>query len=455
MAAAVLIVTMLAGCKQGESAVQAAEKGATVQTGQNEAVVQDAGNEAAALAAESAEYAVRDVKIFDGEPTDRTIPLRFYKEAPHVAYMGIREYFDLMLGGGLTVTDHGDGTFTLTNAKGAEADVDTVKGIVTMEDMPAFDNYLEDAKAGVQSSFKDSPAPYLRLREVVYEGEPEPVTFDFGALGIAIYGDEEDVWFPVSILSSWFTDIAQNRLTYNGKYLYKFSGESSYTRDLEYFDTEYMDGVLQGQPRDEDLASESYAELGFVFRYMYGYPGTTGLDPVVLRDQGLDAALKDCGELGQELIRELSSRDMRKFWHGMYRLSGTVLEDGHNDTSLNIGVVDAGSDERYQSFREFTWNAYSEGGMSELEQKLTKANLGIFQVRPEELTQNKYYSSGDTAVILLTAFTVDREAWEAFYRDDGPVPGDTYGTIAQGLMKAAEDGRIRNVIIDLSTNGGG
>ena len=83
MAAAVLIVTMLAGCKQGESAVQAAENGTTVQ------------------AAESAEYAVRDVKIFDGEPTDRTIPLRFYKEAPHVAYMGIREYFDLMLGGGL------------------------------------------------------------------------------------------------------------------------------------------------------------------------------------------------------------------------------------------------------------------------------------------------------------------------------------------------------------------
>ena len=30
MAAAVLIVTMLAGCKQGESAVQAAENGTTV-----------------------------------------------------------------------------------------------------------------------------------------------------------------------------------------------------------------------------------------------------------------------------------------------------------------------------------------------------------------------------------------------------------------------------------------
>ena len=401
------------------------------------------------------EYTQKSVFIFRESLTDETADLRFYKEDPDVAYMGIREYFDLMLGGGLTVQDNGDGTYTLTNAAGAAAQVDTEKDIVAIEDLPAFENYYEEAQKGSAGSFKDSDAPYLRLREVVYEGDPEPVEFDFGGLGIEICGDGEEVWFPVSILTTWLTDIAQNRLTYNGKYLYKFSGESSYTRDLEYFDTEYMDGVLQGQPRDEDLASESYAELGFVFRYMYGYPGTTGLDPVVLRDQGLDAALKDCGESGQELIRELSSRDMREFWHGMYRLSGTVLEDGHNDTSLNIGVVDAGSDERYQSFREFTWNAYSEGGMSELEQKLTKANLGIFQVRPEELTQNKYYSSGDTAVILLTAFTVDREAWEAFYRDDGPVPGDTYGTIAQGLMKAAEDGRIRNVIIDLSTNGGG
>ena len=437
MAAAVLIVTMLAGCKQGESAVQAAENGTTVQ------------------AAESAEYAARDVKIFDGEPTDRTIPLRFYKETPHVAYMGIREYFDLMLGGGLTVADDGDGTFTLTNAAGATAAVDTVKGLVTMEDMPAFDNYLEDARKGVQSSFKDSPAPYLRLREVVYEGEPEPVTFDLGGLGISIYGDGDDVWFPVSILSSWLTDIAQNRLAYNGKYLYKFSGESRYAENVEYFDTEYMDGILRGEPREEDLAAGSYAELGFIFRYMYGYPGTTDLDPDVLHSQGLDAALKGYGEQGQELARELSSRDMRDFWRGMFDLSGTVLEDGHNTTSLDISVIDADTGERYQSFREFTWDVYAEDGLTAFEQKLMQANVEIFQVRPEELAQNKYYSSGDTAVILLTAFTADREAWEAYYRGDGPIPGDTYGTVAQGLIKAAEDGQVQNVIIDLSTNGGG
>jgi hypothetical protein len=451
MTAVMLTVPMLAGCKQSGTTAQAAESGAAAQTTESTGAAQAAESSAAASDA----YAVRDVKIYDEELTDRTVPLRFYKEAPHVAYMGIRAYFDLMLGGGLTVTEHGDGTFTLTNASGATAVVDPVKGLVTMDDMPSFENNLEDAKAGLQSSFKDSSAPYIRLREVVYEEEPQPVTFDLGALGIPIYGDGEDVWFPVSILSSWLTDIAQNRVTYNGKYLYKHNGESHYAQDMSYYDTEYMDGVLLGNPREEDLASYSYAELGFIFQYMYGYPGTLALDPVILREQGLDAALKDYGELGQELSGELSSRDMRAFWHGMYSLSGTVLEDGHNSTNLELSILDADTTEKYNSFREYTWEVYEDTEVSAFEQKLMEPNLGIFQARPEEMTQNKYYSSGDTAIVYLNAFTVDREAWASYYHDGGPLPDDTYGTLAKGLETAAAEEGIHNVVIDLSTNGGG
>ena len=158
MTAVMLTVPMLAGCKQSGTTAQAAESGAAAQTTESTGAAQAAESSAAASDA----YAVRDVKIYDEELTDRTVPLRFYKEAPHVAYMGIRAYFDLMLGGGLTVTEHGDGTFTLTNASGATAVVDPVKGLVTMDDMPSFDNNLEDAKAGLQSSFKDSSAPCMK-----------------------------------------------------------------------------------------------------------------------------------------------------------------------------------------------------------------------------------------------------------------------------------------------------
>ena len=125
-------------------------------------------------------YEEKTVQIFQGELTDRTTTLRFYDEAPHVAYMGIREYFDLMLGGGLNVEEQGDGRYLLTNAAGAQAEVDTAKGVVSANDMPAFENYLEKAGEGERSSFKDSEAPYLRLRELVYLDAPERVEMDLG-----------------------------------------------------------------------------------------------------------------------------------------------------------------------------------------------------------------------------------------------------------------------------------
>ena len=81
------------------------------------------------------EYVQKTVRVCKEEAPDGTAQLRFYKDAPNVAYMGIAEYFDLMLGGGLNVQDHGDGTYTLTNAAGAAASVDIGRDTVASENM--------------------------------------------------------------------------------------------------------------------------------------------------------------------------------------------------------------------------------------------------------------------------------------------------------------------------------
>ena len=159
-------------------------------------------------------YEEKEVQIFEKELTERTVPLRFYEKTPNVAYMGIGDYFDLMLGGGLTVAESGDGKYLLTNAAGATAEVDLSKGVVSSDDMPSFENYYDKAREGVKSSFKDSDAPYLRLREVEYLDPPARVEMDLGSCGIALYGEKDEVYFPVSVLVSWLTDIAQNILLY-------------------------------------------------------------------------------------------------------------------------------------------------------------------------------------------------------------------------------------------------
>ena len=404
---------------------------------------------------ETEKYTEKILPVIGTDSEERSTAVRFYKESPHVPYMGIGEYFDLMLGGGLNIRSEEDGTVTLTNAAGAQAVVDVARGTVSAQDMPAFENYLEEAREGKASSFKDSNARYLRLREVVYDGDPEPVQFELGKLGIELHADENEVWFPVSILSSWLTDIAQNRVVCNGDCLYVLRDKSAYELDNEYYSTEYFGKILTGTERDEDLTAYSYADMGFIFQYMYGYPGRTKLDPEILRNDGFDAALAAYGEEGQELRKELASRNFKDFWFAMFKLSDGPMEDGHNSTSLTIGVVDADQTDKYKDFRNYTWSKFDEQGISEFVRKYGTANNGIHQVRPEKLALDKYYKCGDTAVILLGAFTVDEAGWDEYYNSGGELPSDTMGVAAKGLMKAAQDGEIRNVVFDLSTNPGG
>lgn len=438
-------------------------QGQSEQTGQTEQPEQagqleqsgQAGQYKPLSVTQTEEYTEKVLRVVSDESEERTGAVRFYKESPHVPYMGIREYFDLMLGGGLEVQAEGDGKVILTNAAGAQAVVDLDGGTVSAQDMPAFENYFDEAREGKASSFKDSNAPYLKLREVVYEGSPEPVQFDLGKLGIALYADEDEVWFPISILSSWLTDIAQNRVACNGDCLYVLSSKTAYELDNGYYSTEYFDKILTGAERDEDLAAYSYADLGFIFQYMYGYPGRTELDPQILRDEGFDAALEALGEEGHVLKNELASRDFKEFWFAMFKLSDGPLEDGHNNTSLSIGVVDADRTEKYKDFRNYTWSKFDSLQMSEFIRNMSAASEGIYSVRPAELTENKYYKYGDTAVIFLRSFSVDESGWNEYYQNGGELPEDTMGVAAKGLMKAAADGDIRNVVFDLSTNPGG
>lgn len=429
--------------------------------GSNEGALTAAGSETAESARIPAleetvtdEYTEKSVRIYRDTLTDDTAQIRFYNETPNVAYIGIREYFDLMLGGGLEVYNNGDGTYTLVNAQGGSARVDIEKGIVSSMDMPAFENYYADAQEGAASSFKDSPAPYLRLREVVYEGDPEPVEFDLGKLGIMIHADSEEVWLPVSILTSWLTDIAQNIVVFNGNYLYISRGIPVYEMDEGCYSTDYIDSILTGNPREEDLTSYSYGDLGFIFRYMYGYPGRCGFDTEILRNEGLDAALGAYGEIGEEIKEELTSRDFRKFWFGMYRLSEGPLEDGHNSTTLPTAVVDA-ENEKYQAFREYTWSMFDDHAPSEFIRKISDAAGGIYEARPEDYSGEGYYKHGDTAVILVRGFTVSEGEWKEFYQNGGDLPSDTMGAVARGLRKASEDAEIKNVVLDLATNPGG
>ncbi|MBQ5787789.1 MAG: hypothetical protein IIW12_06295, partial [Oscillospiraceae bacterium] len=85
----------------------------------------------------------------------------------------------------------------------------------------------------------------------------------------------------------------------------------------------------------------------------------------------------------------------------------------------------------------------------------------------EALYNGDYYAEqGDTAIIRFDHFIVDNDGWKAFYAGTGERPlvtkddededtFETIGAVLSGLERAAQNPEIKNVIIDVSCNGGG
>jgi hypothetical protein len=111
-------------------------------------------------------------------------------------------------------------------------------------------------------------------------------------------------------------------------------------------------------------------------------------------------------------------------------------------------------------------------GQQEYSQKFRFANVtknnnaGLRSKARDEVYQGDYYiEQGDTAMIHFDAFAVDYEGWKAFYAGQGERPliftnaegtkYDTVGTVLSGLERAKQNPEIKNIVIDMTCNGGG
>jgi hypothetical protein len=176
--------------------------------------------------------------------------------------------------------------------------------------------------------WKDTATRFIRITDVDYEGEAEPVTLDFSKYGIQLYADENDIYLPVSTLSNMMTDIATNHLLYNGENLYalRFDLEG---RPVEgFFESEQLQAEMKGGKRPEDLVRQCYADLCFNFDCFFGHPGKAVLDGP-LAEKGLDRALTDLGEDGLAIKAGLLSSDFGEYVSALTRLFAVDLSDGH------------------------------------------------------------------------------------------------------------------------------
>ena len=400
---------------------------------------------------EGKDYFVRTAGVLTGKEQTGSMDLRFYTSAPHVPYYGLKAYVNFMYQTGLTVTPLDGGVWEVANPNGTKILANPSAGTIEAADWAQFQ--IPPLPCTAMTGIKDTACRWTYYSDIVFEGTPAPVAFDFAKYGIALYADEADVYLPLELLSTMFTDVACNHVLWNGESVLKpaVNANDLTMMPLEWYESRYMRDLLTGKKqRKEDVIREDYAELCFTLDYFYGHPGTGILDRGI-SEKGLDAALDDVPELASIKDR-LKDPDMLEYMLALLDLFNIGLNEGHT---------------MYCGFNAF---ALPDFPCPEIISKIENRINSMFQVKSNFLNElidavrkartavwgeDVYRECGSTAIIRIDAFYDDAAGWEAYYAGKGEIPMDAIGITWTGLKKASENPSIKNILFDLSANIGG
>ncbi len=397
---------------------------------------------------------------------DAQVTLRFYDALPDVPYISVSDFQSIVLPGStMTVTHTGVGEYTLTNAD-ATAVVNINNDVFVSEDFEAFTNQMGLLQPGMANVYYDG-MPFVRYKGVTYTPANVTTTLDMGKYGIDIHADGKGaVYFPFATLADMYTDLFYHHTGFNGEKVVVNTSVNEV--NLSEIDPTYNEPLLSKKARSESMAAFNYKELCFAMDHFYGYPGRVKYN-AQLKAKGLDKVLEEDVENGPEIKQLLLSTSMGEYFTGMMGLFA-IYFDGH--TSMEILSQAVGNErEKYADLlAEFTRTQMAhmnfQGMLLEAVapmMSMMQSSMAVAQLRPAAYGQGvTYYKKGNTAVCVFDSFNSRNEkAWKDYYEGKGPMPtventqGDDMVIFLDALKKADADPEVKNLIIDISANGGG
>ena len=390
-----------------------------------------------------------------------TADVRFYADQPHVPYINVRDFYNQFyligtdLKEGMTCTRN-DNEYTLTNIAGTTATFDVDKDTI---DTPNFERFTKlayslmvEAAGGVDSNY-----PFIKQIDTTEPADPAPLTLNPGEYGIDLRGDDTGVYAPVGTICDIFATTETYYVIYSGRKLYtkEYARSHQPTAAMD-SDPDFLDAITDDHP--EDAADFTYRELCFNLDTWYGQPGQEWIHDD-LATKKLDEVLT---EKYPEIKANLQSGDFLTFYTGLFHLfSGLLCDGGH--TAITSAV---GSDQQLMDYiiNTFVPKDYNERYVFSNVRKTRESNVRI-PARDAAYGADYYIEKGDTAMIRFDSFIVDYDGWKKFYSGEGERPliftdvqgtkYDTVGAILSGLERAKKNPDIKNIIIDMSNNGGG
>ena len=397
-------------------------------------------------------FKVTKTTVNDNGKTSKTVTLRYYDDMPHVAYIAVADFQDMLVPSkSISVNKTAASQYQLVTSKGETAMVNTAEESMT------FDDYMSFVSLSATDEDDDEPF-YVRDKPAAYTPAAASVSFDMKKYGIDLRGDGKMVYVPLSTLSDIYSDLDGKHVFFNGEKIILTNFE---TKPIE-MDEAFFMKPYNATERPADLAAYSYGELCFAIDHFYGRPGRKEIDNVI-QEKGLDQALS---ENARKLLK---SPKMDEYAFGLEYLAARLADGSHTLISpiVNCAVLGITDMKVIGNYLEkfvtpFSEDYYIETASVIANIKPNDASEYAAKARQQLLNTDSYIKIGNTMYCFFDDFgPIDSKSWTAYYKGTGPLPtynpdfkGDICG-IVEALDKAAADPEVKNFVLDMTCNNGG
>ena len=179
---------------------------------------------------------------------DKTMDFRFYSETPHVPYISVSGYYTEFFKHGFEMEKKNE-VYKYTGKDGEYLKFDVQENEISIYDVEALSNHPD---------FQESTSKTFVIDLGTTTTTPRELIIALNNYGVDIYGDENDVYVPITLLSIFSGGMSGYNIAYNGKDIYVLDNRGQLSNgekhDAVYFGEQYL-AVLHNleEQRYEDL----------------------------------------------------------------------------------------------------------------------------------------------------------------------------------------------------------
>ena len=226
----------------------------------------------------------------------------------------------------------------------------------------------------------------------------------------------------------------------------------------------YQNGIYKfynDDKRTSDEARFTYGEICFLVDTYYGLPGREYLHKDLVKYHDLDKALLENSDMTRIARTYLLSTDISKYFAGMLMLDSFLSDAGHSVTSygvqlaLSLDSKTALKDKVLENLSDIGFDSNNYAAKRNASQNYRNSLRTV--INNMGFVDCSYMRKGNTLMYTFDSFNFDIHDWNKYYKNPNidNLPKDALGNFKKMLEEHKDNSSIKNIVINISNNGGG